>query len=268
VNLPTHLFVPDTQSKPGTPNDHLRWLGKYILERKPDVVIHAGDHWDMPSLSSYNSKWQLEGQRYSADVQKGNDDFDLLTAPTRQYNARARTTVPYEPRKVLLRGNHEFRIERAVGEDPRLEGSIGYHHLESPGWEVHDFLKPVFIDGVAYSHFFANPMTGRPYGGMVETMLKNIGTSFTMGHVQTFRTGSIPVLAPEGSQMRRGLIAGAFYIHDEDYKGHQGNGHWRGCVVKHQVSEGNYDIMEVSLDYLCRKYEGVDLATFKTENGY
>ena len=52
--MTTHMFVPDTQVKPGVPTDHLRWAGRYILERKPDVVIHAGDHWDMESLSSWD----------------------------------------------------------------------------------------------------------------------------------------------------------------------------------------------------------------------
>jgi hypothetical protein len=50
------------------------------------------------------------------------------------------------------------------------------------------------------------------------------------------------------------VMAGACYLHDEDYKGPYGNHHWRGIIVKHEVCDGEYDIMKVSLDYLLRRY--------------
>ncbi len=114
----------------------------------------------------------------------------------------------------------------------------------------------VDIDGIAYSHYFYNPMTGRPYGGQnIETRLKTVGHSFTMGHQQGYWVGMREAL---GSR-HRGLVAGSCYLHDEDYKGPQGNSHWRGIVVCNQVERGSYDLMEVSLDYLCRRYEGLRL---------
>lgn len=265
--MAVHLIVPDVQSKPGTPNDHLRWIGAYILDRRPDTVIHLGDHWDLPSLSSYDKgKKSMEGRRYAEDVEKGNEDLDLIVAPTRKHNARRSCRKPYEPRWVLLRGNHEHRIQRAIEDNAQLDGAISYDDLESPGWEVHDFLKPVFIDGVGYSHFWANPMTGRPYGGMMETRLKTIGHSFTMGHQQTLQTGMRFIQGPDGPRQHRGLVAGACYLHDEEYKGYQGNAHWRGILLKFEVEDGGYDLLEISLDFLARKYEGVTLAEFMSEN--
>ena len=44
------------------------------------------------------------------------------------------------------------------------------------------------------------------------------------------------------------------YTHSEDYKGHQGNHHWRGVIVKHQVSKGSYNPMFVDLNYLEKRY--------------
>lgn len=263
--MTTHFVIPDTQVKPGVPTDHLRWIGHYILDRRPDVVVHLGDHWDMPSLSSWDrGRLQMEGRRYADDVKAGNSGLALITDPLDKHNAnrRRKHQTEYEPRLVLLRGNHEDRIRRAVEENAHLEGAIGYDDLKSPGWEVHDFLKPVFIDGIGYSHFWANPMTGKPYGGMITTRLKTIGHSFTMGHVQTLDTGVRFIHGPNGPVQQRGLVAGACYLHNEDYKGHQGNAHWRGVIVKHQVRDGGYDLMEVSLDYLCQKYEGMHLVDF------
>ena len=53
---------------------------------------------------------------------------------------------------------------------------------------------------------------------------------------------------------KHGLVAGSFYLHDEDYKGRQGNGHWRGLVVLNDVKDGAYDIMPLSMSYLREKY--------------
>jgi hypothetical protein len=52
------------------------------------------------------------------------------------------------------------------------------------------------------------------------------------------------------------MVAGSCYLHDEEYLGPQGNFVWRGILVCHQVEDGDYDVMEVSLDYLSRRYEG------------
>lgn len=256
--MTVHLVVPDLQCKPGVPTDHLRWIGRFILEKKPDVVIDLGDTHDMESLSSWDrGKFQFEGRRYREDIQAGNTGIRLLDEPTVDANRKRR--VQYNPRKVRLRGNHEYRIQRYLDEHPEFIGLIGYHDINNRDWEVHEFLEVVEIDGVSYSHFFANPMTGKPYGGQAHTRLKTVGTSFTMGHQQTLDT-AIRYL-PSGRQ-QRALIAGACYLHDEDYKGQQGNAHWRGVLLCHNVHDGEYDITEVSLDYLCRRYEGVSVGEF------
>ena len=260
----THLIIPDTQAKPGVPMDHLGWIGEYIVERKPDVIVHLGDHADMPSLSSYDiGKRVFEGRRYIADVEAANRAWDFLNAPLEAYNAHQRDVkhAQYLPERHLLLGNHEDRINRATNDDPKLDGTIGVGDLdyEASGWIVHPFLEPVEIDGVWYAHYWANPMSGRPFGGTAAARLKTIGHSYVMGHQQTL---DYAVRFLSSGQQQLGLVAGACYLHDEDYKGPQGNAHWRGVIVLHQVENGAADPMFVSLDYLCRRYEGVPLAQF------
>lgn len=260
-----HIFIPDSQVKPGVPIDHLGWIGQYIVDKKPDVVIHAGDFADMPSLSSYDKgKKAMEGRRVSDDINAAKHGWEVLNAPIEAYNKRMRKArkAQYLPEKHITLGNHEDRITRVCNTDAQLEGLLGIEslHLDKYGWNVHQFLDMVNLDGVTYSHFFANPFSGRPWGGMMQTRLKNIGFSFTMGHVQLKEAGE--VFLANGT-VRRGLVAGACYLHDEDYKGPQGNYHWRGILVKHNVAGGNYDLMEVPLNYLCMRYEGVPLSEFK-----
>lgn len=250
-----HLVIPDTQVKKGVRIDHLERIGKFAAEKKPDVIVQIGDHFDMPSLSSYDrGKASFEGRRYSHDITAGNKALALLTAPIRAEITRTRRHAePWNPRLVLLRGNHEQRILRAIENDPILEGTIGYHDFNDIelGWEPHDFLEVVWIDGIAYSHYFAAPLSGRPYGGQsIDTRLKTIGHSFTMGHQQVLMMGRRETL----NGAHHGLVAGNCYQHDEGYRGPQGNKEWRGIIMKHEVKDGAYDIMTVSLDFLARKY--------------
>ena len=49
-----HLIIPDTQVKPNSPTDHLRWAGLYAAEKKPDVIVMIGDFFDMESLSAFD----------------------------------------------------------------------------------------------------------------------------------------------------------------------------------------------------------------------
>lgn len=243
---PTHLVIPDTQCKPDEDLDHLYWAGRYAADRKPDVIVHLGDHWDMPSLSSYEkrgSKW-FEGRRVKEDIEAGNVGLHLFEQGLGGWQPK---------RKVLLRGNHEDRITRWLSENPSYEGLMGFQDFddEKLGWEVIPYLVPVNIDGVTYAHYFYNPGTGRSYSGSVDTMLRNIGFTFTMGHQQGRRVGARELT---NGQTLRGLVCGSYYQHNEEYRGPQARFEWRGLMVCHEVHDGDYDLMEVSIDFLKERY--------------
>lgn len=223
-----------------------------MADKKPDVIVALGDWWDMPSLSSYDKgKKSFEGRMYKSDIAAGNRGMDLFMAPIKKLKN-------YRPRLVFLYGNHEARVLRAIEEDRKLDGTIGYQdfNLAKYGWETHPFLKVVVIDGIAYSHFFPRAASGRitqTKNGApnAKDQLKREGRSCTAGHMQGIDITPLPL----GGRMQWGLIAGSFYQHDEDYLGPQGNDHWRGIVIKHEVQgDGSYDPMLVSLDYLKRRY--------------
>lgn len=247
------VVIPDTQVRPGDDLKFLSRLGHYLVDKKPDVVIHLGDHWDMPSLSSYDvGTKSFEGRRYKADIRAGNDGMVELIAPIAEHNDRQRKNgkKQYKPRMVFLCGNHENRIERAVNSDPKLDGTIGYQDLYLDDWEVHPFLEVVVIDGVAFSHYFTSGVLGRPATSAAAQLNKK-HMSCVAGHQQGLQiaTGH----RADGARLTS-IIAGSFYEHDEDYMGPQGNKHWRGFLVLHEVHDGQFDLMPVSLEYLHKKY--------------
>ncbi len=248
-----HLFIPDTQVREGVETKHIKALGNYIAEKQFEKIIVAGDWWDMKSCSNYNTAEDAEGMRVVDDIDSGNRAMQELWRPIDKANKKLalRRKKQYKPECHFLMGNHEAQLERLWQRDPRLKGLVGYDDLALDRFKVHEFKKIVEIDGISYSHYFYNPATGKPYGGMMQTRLKNIGFSFTQGHSQEFDYGERQL--PNGKR-QYGCVAGAFYMHEEPYKGPQGNNHWRGVVVKNEVHEGQYDLMKISLNYLLNKY--------------
>lgn len=245
VSKTKHVVIPDMQIKPNQDNSFVKAVGKYVASQRPDVIVNLGDFADMPSLSSYDKgKKSFEGRRYTNDIKAARHAMRDLVAPIKRKKG-------YNPRMVMTLGNHEQRIIRAVDSQPELDGLIGYDDLPYEDWEVYDFLEPVVIDGIIYVHYLANPMSGRPYGGTALTVLKNVGKSYVMGHQQLLDSANRQLITGE---RQWGIKAGACYPHDEDYKGYQGNQHWRGVLVLHEVHEGSFDPMFVSLEYIMERY--------------
>lgn len=250
-----HLIIPDAQVKPGHNYDYLERVGHYIVEKQPEVIINIGDFADMESLSSYDvGRKSFEGRRYIADVEASHEAMQRLLGPMNEFNDRARKNgkKQYKPRMVLTLGNHENRIDRVVDGDPKLDGTISIDDLgyERYGWEVKPFLEVVVIDGVAYSHYFTSGVMGRPVASP-QALLTKRHMSAVMGHVQN--RGIAYGQKADGTEIT-GIFAGCCYEHDEDYLGAQGNNYWRGIWVLHEVNNGEFDAMQVSLNYLKNRY--------------
>ena len=247
VKKPTILIIADTQAKSEEDLEYLLWIGKYIADKKPDIIVHIGDHFDMPSLSSYDKGTsKIEGKRLYKDIEAGVAGFKFLNLELEKHK-------DYHPRKVFCLGNHEERLDRYVNDHPELQGTLGTDKLPFAeyGWEVHPFLKPVEIEGIFFVHYLANPMSGKPYGGSAMNILKTVGRSFVVGHKQVLDVAIRPTI--DGKQ-QLGIVNGACYDHMEGYKGWQGNNHFRGLTVLHEAQDGFAVPMFVSLDYMKEKY--------------
>jgi len=255
-----HAFIGDTQSRPGAPTDHLPWIGEYIAEKRPDVIVHAGDHYDLPSLNAHEKEGSapLEGARYKDDIEAGRFAWGELVGPIDREIERRRKNhkLRWEPERHVTLGNHENRADRAANNNPKLIGTLGTQDCTFGDWEVHPFLARVFVDDICYSHYFQNSHSNFPIGGGIENRLARIGCSFVCGHEQGMRYG-LKIMA--SGKTLHGLVLGSTYLHLEPYRGAQGQRHKRGIAFLHEVEEGDFDFMFVSLRYLCRHYEGMPL---------
>lgn len=248
------LVIADTQIDNDSPTKHLEALSKYIWQHKPNHIIHIGDHWDFPSLSSYATQIESEGRRLYDDLEGGFDAFKLIMKDTDEGNAK-RIYKKYTPHKHFLMGNHENRLKRFIASHPVLEGCFDISKfIVDQGWTVHGMNEPLWIYDIAFNHYMENPMSGRPVGGSVENKLNKFPHSFVHGHQQQYQYGRRQNLL---GKPHFGVCAGSFYMHDEGYRGAnnteiRGFTHLKGFVNRFGFID--HDVEFVSLERLLGEY--------------
>lgn len=249
------LWISDPQIKSGIDLRFIYAIGQLIAIKQPDIIIGGGDVADMPSLSSYDKfKKSYEGQRYKNDIESVITAQKVLWDPLEGLNAKLRVQRKeiYNPFKLMLLGNHEDRIDRAIELDPMLEGSISIEDLRySDYWDaVYDFLQVVTIQGIAFSHYFGTGVMNKP-AATAQVQLNKMHMSCVSGHQPGRQTAN--GRAGDG-RLLTSIISGSSYPHDLKYMGKQGNIHWRGVVMMHNAIDGIFDEVYIPTEYLINKY--------------
>lgn len=243
---PRLLLIPDTQAASDVPLDHFKWAGRYAAAKQFDAVVHIGDWGDFRAYSSYHTPLSKEGVRLKNDTDAVEESLRLFDEGLGGYKPT---------HQILTLGNHEDRHARYISDHPELQGSLTLPPFEAHGWKVFPFLQPVCVNGVYFAHYFtrtAKGWAGKNPHPNAQTMTRREMVSCVAGHTPGLDT----YLHPAGGtkNLIRGLIAGSFYQHDEHWMGPQGNTYWRGLLVLNELHDGFYSLLEVTMDYLKRKY--------------
>lgn len=240
------IVIPDSHIEPGQSYDRARWLGQYINEAAPDVVLHIGDLAEMGSLSTHTI---IKESEYKHDV--------ACTLGFQEVLAEAGKRGWNRARKVFLVGNHEARIHRMLEENPALHGAIDPKHLGL--WEFWDEVYDweggptvAEIEGVRFAHYFQSRM-GRALSGVnhARTLLTNNMQSSVCGHSHALSYHAIPL--PNGKHIH-GLVCGCFFEQRQHWAGQSNERYWRGFAVLHDVKDGEFDLELVSMHRLKGQY--------------
>jgi len=232
--MATHLIIGDPHCTPKANNDRFLWAGRVAADIKATHVICMGDFCSVDSLCSYDkSKLSFEGRRFKKDIEHTQDA--LL-----KFN---RGLGKHRPRKIMILGNHEDRIDRVVQDNPELEGTLSISNLqyERYGWQQVPYKKGKVISGVYYTHHLASGITGRPISGenVARTILTKHKVSATVGHCHLL-DHAVSTL-PSGKKLYA-LSAGCYLNHEEAYAKETQHLWWSGLVIKHNVKDGEYDL--------------------------
>jgi hypothetical protein len=246
------LIIPDAHSNPDSNNDRFSWIGNFILEEVPELVLCIGDFADLNSLSSYDKgKRSAELRRYRHDIRAARDALLRINEPLHTYNVGRKSSKKAprrEPRKIITLGNHEHRIERAINNAPELDGTLHIDDIgfQEFGWEVSPFKRPVVVEGVHFCHYFPSGVKGEAISGfniassiVVKNMVSSVcGHSHLYDHAVRHR--------PDGHTVI-GLCVG-WYGETPGYEDATDNLWWSGLVVLHDMTEGRFDVEQIGYE--------------------
>lgn len=250
------LVVPDPHAHPDFHNERADWLGKYILDQKPDIVVNMGDTFDMPSLSSYDKgKASFHGASYEKDINAGIDFLDRMWHPIKKAKRK-------RPHSVFLEGNHCRRLNKALEYDPQLAGDrygISYknYHLADYHNEIVYYKGQTpgiyACEGISFAHYMVSGLMGRPIGGEhhAASLLTKNHTSCVVAHSHTV-DWSVRT-SPTGKRIM-GLVAGVYQDYESPWAGNISHLWWSGIVNLRNVSEGVYDPEFIGIEALRGEY--------------
>ena len=245
------LIIPDAHADPEEDNSRFDWLGQFLVDQNPSKVVCLGDFADMHSLNSFEKgKKSMEGKRYRLDIDVAIDAQERLFTPM----DKAKLDIPM----IMLGGNHENRINRAINEDAKYEGTISISDLkfEEFGWEYHPYGEVIDIAGVAFTHHFTHGRMDRSLS-TARSILSKKAHSGVQGHTHlreveyATRGNGEPIFA---------LIAGCWFQKKVSYvTASEQNNWWPGITVLTPYTNDNgfkaWDIEFTSLQRIKEKYQ-------------
>lgn len=162
----------------------LKAVEKFMANQRFDYYINLGDLVDLDCISHHTKGKlrQVEGKRILEDYKYANKILDRHQSLIRKNNKDAQF--------ILLEGNHEFRVQRYIDENPQMEGMIEIPvglKLKDRGFKwVECYTKgDTYNIGHAYFHhgLYHNSHHAKK-------MVENFGTNIFYGHLHTFQSYS------------------------------------------------------------------------------
>lgn len=252
--IDTLMIIPDQHAISSHNNDRALWLGQLIKDTKPEVVINMGDAADMESLSSYDKGTRaFQGKSYKADIDAHLDFQEKLWGPIKKLKKKM-------PRKIILEGNHEHRIERALDLSQELVGTIGFKDFQFDHFydEVVRYkgqTPGIFkLEDILFAHFFITGVSGRPMGGEhpAHTLITKNKISSVAAHTHLFDYCTQTNI---DGQTHNGLVVGCYQDYINDWSGNIGE-LWRaGITILRNVEKGDFDVQFIGIETLRKEYQ-------------
>lgn len=207
------IGIGDTHWKPGMDMKHMRWIGRYVAEARPDNVVHIGDAFDFESCEFHSTP----GSASHANRPSVQDDIASGENALFEYHKEIPTgEIPHD----IVLGNHEYRVWRLEELAPNLAGTFTLQleqFFSRYRWKTTPYRHWLFLEGVGMTHVPMNIMQ-KPVGGRYpENTIGNQSThSILFGHSHRYNHVTVPkigvnnsiTITNTGSAMPYGYIPG------------------------------------------------------------
>lgn len=258
------LVVPDIHIEPEVSNERMKWLGRLIVDRKPDVAVQLGDLMSFQSLSHHEfGKKSSEGRRYLYDIEAGLEGQDLLFSEVDNYNRSKKKKDQVKTDFHITLGNHEGWVSKEIQNNAKMEftmDAVEDLRLKEFGWKVTPFMSVLNIKGINFSHYFPSGNMDKAASGVNvgKTLVDNMGKSCIAGHSHLYREYNKTILGPDGGPQRIwGLTAGCYFEHEMFYCGKVTQSQWwRGVLMLTLIDEnGDFNIERIDMKTIKELYK-------------
>jgi predicted phosphodiesterase len=246
--------IPDTHDDPRIPDkSRFTWIGRWIADCKPDYVVHLGDFLTLDSLSTHSAQDTLTARLQPQFC----DDLDSLEEALEAIDFGL---SGFRCRKLMVKGNHEFRADRFEDSHPNVASRGSYvsqlnAKFSTFNWTLYEYKVIVYIGGVGFVHHVCNT-ANKPYGGKtgMHRAANDTKFSFVQGHSHLREMVDCPKIGDNNKVTAISAGCALPQGHVEKYAEHASTGWWYG-VLGLTVKDG--EIMStnfVSMIDLERKY--------------
>lgn len=253
----TVMIMGDPHAHPEYDNSRFELAGYFAGVRDVDVVVCMGDFADCPSLSDYDRKKKtFEGRRYKKDVAAAHEALALFDEGF--FKGRDSIGSKKGTDFYMMGGNHdEDRIGRMINSNPELDGLIDISDMryKEHGWKYTEYKDGLDINGMAFSHFFASGVMGRPISGErpALSLINKLHQSSCVGHSHLYDRAHRT--RPDGQRVL-GISAGWFghLKHKEGWNKNTAHLYWNGLIILKNLFKGDGAIEENSQEELWKTY--------------
>lgn len=180
----TLLALPDMHV-PDHDSASLDAILQYASDQPFDEFIQLGDFLNLDSVSGHNPDATLirEGARIKDDLDAGNEVLDQIDEVL---DSHGRKVV-----KTLIKGNHEWRLDRYIEKNPALFGQLSIEeglHLRERGYNYVRSYPHGELYQVGHAHFFHGIFCS---GNHAKRHVERYGVNIFYGHVHSVQTHSV-----------------------------------------------------------------------------
>lgn len=202
------IVLPDCQV-PFQDDRTLRAVEKYIGDNKWDEYVNLGDFMDFNVISHFNkgASRRVENERLQADYSVGNAILDRHQHLVRKNSPKAKFT--------LLEGNHDYRIERYLDENPAGQGMLEVEvglNLKKRGFKYIRCYKEGEVYNIGNAYFHHGLYTNEHHA---KKHVDRYGVNLFYGHTHDVQSYSKVVMGKDKTLVGQSL--GCLCRYDQSY---------------------------------------------------